>query len=72
LQPLRQRISLQKKKSKERSKEEGDNAFAIPSRVTVRREEVEQEDEEAAARRLASSTNVGIIIIVIYSFLTAS
>ena len=57
---MRQKISLQKKKSKERSKEEGENAFAIPSRVTIRREEVEQEDEETAARRLAL-TNVGII-----------
>lgn len=60
--PLQQKVSLQKKKAKERSKEEAESAFPIPSRVTVRRGDLTQEEEEEReAHRLALTEGVAIV-----------
>ncbi|MCO5574985.1 hypothetical protein L7F22_028782 [Adiantum nelumboides] len=52
--PLQQKVSLQKKKAKERSKEDFESTFAIPSSITVRRGEddpAQDEDERSGHRQ---------------------
>ncbi|KAH7425360.1 hypothetical protein KP509_11G050600 [Ceratopteris richardii] len=57
--PLQQKVTLQKKKAKERSKDESENTFAIPSNIVVQRgeEDMAHDDEpdERSARRQSQS-----------------